>query len=831
MRREIFVWGVVILAGSWTSSSAGAQSSGSTRLRDVFQIDRIGEAGQRLLEGIFPPLEPSKARQTVPAPGRAEFDRATGARRPSSTSRSGTAVGSYRNPTASRAAGSGTTSAAGPLSTRTYAPRSSGGPVGRMQRQASAPSGASGSSASVGQSASSGQSPSTTPLQRRLHERLALFRESAFIDDSQPESEAGEPPTDPSRRPTSQGSIFSGPTPAPTKGVDRPTVRQPFASGITGGRLHSGGDRPAGQSSLGQLSIGGRVSIQAGAEASADEPANEGSQTAGEPAPKRPTPAPSTGDPTVDDAQPSTPAVTPEVPSETKATTSVDDRVLFSRQSPILDVKTIGPRRITVGKESVYEVTIYNSGPVAADGVVVTVDLPDWADVQDATASAGAAEAATSAAAGQPFRWTVGRLEAKGQERLVLGIVPRESRRLDLGVTWDYTPVATQAVIEVQQPKLEMRLDGPREVLYGKRELYRLELINAGNGDAESVEISLSPVGAGKNLPATHKLGTIAAGEKKVVEVELTARQTGTLTVNVDARGDGGVQAHLSEQILILRPGLKVNLQAPEVQYVDTEATYEVRVSNPGTAASENVQVTVAIPPTATYVSCIRDGQLAADRSQITWTLDSLAPGKQETFSVTCRLDQAGPCRLEVQSAADGNLTASAEATTLVETIADLVLDVDDPAGPVAVGVQTTYQVAVQNRGSRTAEDIEVVAYFSRGIEPTSAEGAPHKIAPGQVVFERIPSLSAGENVVLKVHAKAEAAGNHIFRVEVYCKESGIRLVSEDMTHFYNRPGFERASEGTKDPPSQVVRTAERRQSTVAPSGTAQPTPGAGAPE
>ncbi len=62
---------------------------------------------------------------------------------------------------------------------------------------------------------------------------------------------------------------------------------------------------------------------------------------------------------------------------------------LFTKQSPVLDVRTIGPRKIMVGRESTYEVVIRNSGQVAADEVSVTVDLPDWADVQASEPSAG----------------------------------------------------------------------------------------------------------------------------------------------------------------------------------------------------------------------------------------------------------------------------------------------------------------------------------------------------------------------------------------------------------------------------------------------------------
>ena len=99
---------------------------------------------------------------------------------------------------------------------------------------------------------------------------------------------------------------------------------------------------------------------------------------------------------------------------------------------------------------------------------------------------------------------------------------------------------------------------------------------------------------------------------------------------------------------------------------------------------------------------------------------------------------------MTVRSTAEGDLVATAEATTLVETIPDLVLDVKDPPGPVPVGADATYRVEIRNRGTETATGVEVVAYFSRGIEPSSAEGGRYEIGPGQVLFDKIPRSGRG---------------------------------------------------------------------------------------
>ncbi len=133
--------------------------------------------------------------------------------------------------------------------------------------------------------------------------------------------------------------------------------------------------------------------------------------------------------------------------------------MLIDHKSPQISVETIGPRKIAVGKEAAYEVILQNSGEQAAEEVQVTVGLPDWAEVAGASASTGEiAGAAPDHSA--PCRWLLRRIEGHSKEKLTLKIVPRQSKPFELAVHWDFKQAASQALIEVQEPKLSMRLDG-----------------------------------------------------------------------------------------------------------------------------------------------------------------------------------------------------------------------------------------------------------------------------------------------------------------------------------------------------------------------------------
>jgi len=462
----------------------------------------------------------------------------------------------------------------------------------------------------------------------------------------------------------------------------------------------------------------------------------------------------------------------------------VSEPVLFQRQSPILRVETHGPRRITVGKESSYEVVVTNSGQVAANDLAITVDLPAWADVAEAETSAGSVQSPPAGVGGK-VEWKVGRLEARSNQRLDLKIVPRESRPFELAVKWTFTPVTSSAAIEVQEPKLEVKLGGPQEVIHGQSAAYRLELSNTGTGPAENLTIHLTPIGPGENVPATHKLGTLKAGESRAIEIELTARHAGDLTIQASVTGDNGVHAEASKKVIVRQAALYVKAAGPKMSYVGTSATYQIVVSNTGDAPAHDVRVSATLPPGADKVTPSDGGQIARDGKTVDWTVAGLAAGERKTITMTCELVRAGSGRVDVTAKSGTGLTASDAIQTRVEAIADLVMNVVDPPGPIPVGQETVYKVRIQNRGTKAAENVEAVVYFSQGVEPTSAEGAAHKIATGQVNFGPIPSIAAGAQKVLTVRARAAVAGNHIFRAEVYCRTLGTRLVSEETTRFY----------------------------------------------
>jgi uncharacterized repeat protein (TIGR01451 family) len=467
------------------------------------------------------------------------------------------------------------------------------------------------------------------------------------------------------------------------------------------------------------------------------------------------------------------------------ATAAGSQQVLFEQQGPVLRVHASGPQRIKVGVVSNYSLIVENSGNMDAEAVVVSVRIPPGADLANTQPRDGSARPGTLSDGTPTLEWSIPRLGAHAKSELALGLIPRQNQPFELTATWTHAPVGSLAAIEVQEAKLVMSLTGPEEVFYGERELYKLTLSNPGNGDAENVLVRLLPTAPSDDQAVNHHIGTLHAGENRVVELELTARQVGNLRLRAEAMADGGLLASVDEEVIVRRADLKIDVEGPPLLYAGTVGVYRVHVSNPGNALAKNVQIAAVLPAGARYLNCSDGGIYSEEHGRIVWTTSNLKPGASWSCSYRCELSHPGVNNAQITGIADGDLRQAATIETEVEALADLTLTVKDPPGPMPVGEDVTYEVRVNNRGTKAADQVEVLAYFSPGIEPTHVEGGPYEIGPGQIALAPIASLAPGQEVVFKIRAKAHRSGTHIFRAEVECSALETKLAAEETTRFY----------------------------------------------
>ncbi len=396
-----------------------------------------------------------------------------------------------------------------------------------------------------------------------------------------------------------------------------------------------------------------------------------------------------------------------EAPSQVPGTGPMkdeDDDLLISDRSPALAVKTRGPRTIKVGRVASYQVSIINSSEYGAEDVVVQVNIPSWAELTGNQPSAGVARLEPDEQENSVMTWTIQQLPGKTEERLRLDVVPRSSRPFELGVSWTFTPATALTQIQVQEPKLQMSVVGSQDMLFGETKIYTVTVSNPGTGDAENVSLTLLPISDGNGTAGMRDLGTIPAGARRSVEVELTARQAGRLTVRAQASADGGLECRGQQDVLVRRANLELEVIGPPMKYAGTGARYEIRITNTGDATAEDVIAVAALPTQSTYVDSTDGGAHDKSNGRVRWAVGTLRPGAVRVIELSCVLMSAGSNRVEVRAKAADQLTAAGSVATEVESLADLKLMVNDPKGAVAVGAEMIYEVRIVNRGTKAAQ-------------------------------------------------------------------------------------------------------------------------------
>ena len=472
------------------------------------------------------------------------------------------------------------------------------------------------------------------------------------------------------------------------------------------------------------------------------------------------------------------------VPRTVSRGPSENSNMLLTSKQPLIGSRVEGPRQILVGQEATYRVTLENSSDTAARDLTAEVRIPDWAEVVEVTSTSGVVQQSNPQDVGV-LKWELQDLAGRSAQSLLVKLIPRSGKPLNISVQWTIAPISTQTIVEVQEPKLEMTLGGPEEVLYNKAQRYHLTLRNPGTGEAENVVVKLVPPGGDEKLATSHTIGNLSAGSSKEIDLELTAREAGELVMKATATATGGLHTEAIKKVLCHKAELDIDWRGSEEKYAGTEASYYFRIRNPGTADTEPVTVQIKLPNGAKLASASDGYHHDALTGVVGWQLPGIKAGEAQFLQIRCEVARAGTNRFELIAQTEGGgLRASKEIETNVIAVADLNLDVIDPKGPVAVGETAIYEIHIRNRGTTEAPNVGVVGLFSEGIDPTSVEGAQFTVRDGRVSIHP-NSLPAGEELVLRIRAVATREGTHVFRAEVTCQELDIKLAAEETTKFY----------------------------------------------
>ena len=160
---------------------------------------------------------------------------------------------------------------------------------------------------------------------------------------------------------------------------------------------------------------------------------------------------------------------------------------------------------------------------------------------------------------------------------------------------------------------------------------------------------------------------------------------------------------------------------------------------------SRNTVLVDVVPDGAEFVEA-SDGGAFAD-GHVTWMLGDMAAGASKTVAITIQTSRTGILRNTATATAvcaDG----AAAATTEIQGIPAILLEVVDLDDPIEVGSNVTYEIIVTNQGSAPGTNIAVTCLLANTQAYVSAAGPTQASVEDQVVkFAPLASLAPRDKI------------------------------------------------------------------------------------
>jgi uncharacterized repeat protein (TIGR01451 family) len=452
------------------------------------------------------------------------------------------------------------------------------------------------------------------------------------------------------------------------------------------------------------------------------------------------------------------------------------------RQVPSVSLEWIGPPTAKLGRPVTYQIIIKNGPDCAAHHVVVRCRVPAGVNVQG-TAPKAIAE-------GNLLTWELGTLQPRQEKRLDLHLQPETKGDLACQAAVTFTG-ASVAQLRVREPKLAIKATGPDRVLLGDLATISLTITNPGDGTAEQVKVKATlPEGLehARGRVVEFDLGNLGPNETRSVQLVCATKTGGEHKCDAVATADGNLQAQDTATVGVIMPRVDLIVTGPKLRYLERQATYTFKVSNPGSAAANNVTITEQIPAGFKFLSASHGGRHDFATRTVTWFVGDLAPGQTREVTMDVLAVNTGEHVHKASVTAARGLKTDTDFTTRVEGLSALLMELVDVDDPVEVGADTSYEIRVTNTGSKTETNLQLICTIPDKMEFRGAQGpagVKFRLQGRELIFEPVPKLAPRADAIYCVQVKGIAAGDLRFRARITAAGLTDPVLKEESTKVY----------------------------------------------
>jgi uncharacterized repeat protein (TIGR01451 family) len=120
-----------------------------------------------------------------------------------------------------------------------------------------------------------------------------------------------------------------------------------------------------------------------------------------------------------------------------------------------------------------------------------------------------------------------------------------------------------------------------------------------------------------------------------------------------------------------------------------------------------------------------------------------------------------------------------------VESQAELSFSISDLADPIEQGAETTYEIRLQNTGSRNDSNVQVRLVVPAGMEVIGSDADVRPDGQGGMIFAPEQEMPAGSERTYRVRVRGVTPDTHLVKAIVISDQSPKPVTKEESTMVY----------------------------------------------
>jgi uncharacterized repeat protein (TIGR01451 family) len=468
--------------------------------------------------------------------------------------------------------------------------------------------------------------------------------------------------------------------------------------------------------------------------------------------------------------------------------------------APQIGLNKTGPTQGVVGATLTYRITVTNGGGAEAKGAVVTDQVPPGLSFISSNPP-------VQPAAGGQLSWNLGNVPAGQSRTIELNLKadqPGVMKNCAMVKTADglSSQDCVTTTIGAAEPRLDLRIEGPSQVLVGGTAEFKVRITNTGAAVATGllVKDTFDPGFKfdGVTGAVERSIENLAPGATKTLGIALRAVEPGRLCHVVEVTGEGSLKATAQACVTSVaaavpqpqpqpEPRPEVRPEAPAklsvrktcqttVASVGEIVTFDVVVRNDGTTPVKEYKIIDSYDLDFVKPEFVTGGHERITDETIAWIFTDIPPGDEKIVQIQARCLKATRRVCNPVTVQSGGVKAAAgEACLEIRAAAKLSISLVPLNNPVNVGQFPRFVVRLKNEGQSAARQISVTVGLPSEMSLQNVEQTNptrHRVAGAQLTFEPFAELGPGELLEYRFTLRADRAATP--RISVSASATGL---------------------------------------------------------